>query len=109
MEIYALSQLGMLLYDRKCSKGIDGVVLIGIYGFIAYLTGVAVWSIDLFFCPSLQNPFNPQLHAWWHVFVSIGLYCMAVVLLVLEAEHQKKAQSVEWRYLLPLVRLKDAK
>ena len=50
-------------------------------GMSSYAIGVAVWQFDLNFCEVLQVKWpaysglpNPQLHAWWHVAVSIGFY-----------------------------------
>ncbi|KAF9169680.1 Alkaline ceramidase 3 [Mortierella sp. AD010] len=63
-----------------------------------YALAVAVWSTDLNFCerpllgwlPSqAQSLFSPvwivkdlYLHAWWHAFVSIGLYLLSTVIML---------------------------
>jgi dihydroceramidase len=41
---------------------------IGIFGFISYILGITCWIIDLTYCSIFTN-FNPQLHAFWHIFV----------------------------------------
>jgi hypothetical protein len=48
-------------------------------GMGAYALGIVVWQIDLLQCewltvdwPQLSGLPNPQFHAWWHTFVSIG-------------------------------------
>jgi len=55
-------------------------------GLAAYATGIAVWFVDLKHCafvsvtlPSHGIP-NPQLHAWWHVLVSIGFFLLLRVI-----------------------------
>ena len=51
-----------------------------VLGLAAYATGIAAWFVDLKACtlvgvtlPAHGIP-NPQLHAWWHVLVSIGFF-----------------------------------
>jgi dihydroceramidase len=53
-----------------------------VLGFAAYATGIAVWFVDLKACPwvSVTLPAhgipNPQLHAVWHVLVSVGFFLL---------------------------------
>jgi dihydroceramidase len=53
-----------------------------VVGLAAYATGIAVWFVDLKACPlvSVILPShgipNPQLHAWWHVLVSLGFFLL---------------------------------
>jgi dihydroceramidase len=55
-------------------------------GMGSYLIAVALWFIDLEFCPTLSVTLpahglpNPQFHAGWHVLVSTGLYLMIVLI-----------------------------
>lgn len=49
-------------------KSNTSIFHLGITGFASYILGVLVWFIDLFHCNTLTQ-FNPQFHAWWHVFV----------------------------------------
>ena len=48
------------------------------YGFYTFMTALVCWQLDINFCKTLSHlPFgipNPQLHSWWHVLVSVGLY-----------------------------------
>ncbi|KAK6525801.1 Alkaline ceramidase 3 [Arthrobotrys megalospora] len=62
-----------------------------------YVTAIAIWSTDLNFCDFVSNipiiypwfgaeglqwmetTFNPQGHAWWHLFVSIGFYHLGIL------------------------------
>ncbi|WNG16578.1 ceramidase [Cystobacter fuscus] len=55
-------------------------------GMGSYAIAIAVWLSDIRFCstlnqtlPSLGIP-NPQLHAWWHVLVSVGFYTLLIVI-----------------------------
>lgn len=51
---------------------------------MSYFLALVCWTCDIHFCefltPSAERaiPLNPQLHAWWHVLVSIGLYLLTV-------------------------------
>ena len=58
-------------------------------GMISYCTGIFAWQLDLQNCyfvqvtwPSLTGLPNPQLHAWWHVFVSVGFYQLITLILL---------------------------
>ena len=44
-----------------------------ILGLAAYATGIAVWFVDLEACPWVVGL---QLHAWWHVLVSLGFFLL---------------------------------
>ena len=51
-------------------------------GLGAYALGIGLWFVDLLDCrwvsvtlPGLGIP-NPQLHAWWHVLVSVGFFLL---------------------------------
>jgi dihydroceramidase len=54
-------------------------------GFAAYGVAVAVWFVDLRFCPLVSVVLprhglpNPQLHAVWHVLISMGFYALLLV------------------------------
>ena len=43
-------------------------------GLAAYVTGIGIWFVDLKACP--PGIPNPQLHAWWHVLVSVGFFLL---------------------------------
>ena len=41
------------------------------------LGAILCWLIDTHFCELMQKlPLNPQLHAWWHILIAIGVYCL---------------------------------
>ena len=43
-------------------------------GIGAYALGLGLWFVDLLDCSHLVP--NPQLHAWWHVLVSVGFFLL---------------------------------
>ena len=45
-------------------------------GLLAYATGIAIWFVDLEACPRVSGL---QLHAGWHVLVSIGFFLLLAV------------------------------
>jgi len=55
-------------------------------GICLYFSAIVLWFIDIRFCSTLTDVTghlgvpNPQLHAWWHVLVSAGLYAMILVI-----------------------------
>jgi dihydroceramidase len=56
------------------------------FGLGSYALAIVCWFIDLRFCRFLQQDFaefcgaNPELHAVWHVLVSLGFYLLLVVI-----------------------------
>ena len=64
---------------QRAARGMFGITL-GTFG-----AAFSCWLIDRFLCHELQASlgFNPQLHAWWHVFVSFtfwGCVCTGIIL-----------------------------
>ncbi|KAL2920253.1 hypothetical protein HK105_200322 [Polyrhizophydium stewartii] len=62
-------------------------------GLAAYAGAFACWLADMLLCEALNPayagavlPANPQLHAWWHVLVSAGLYNMALLTIAARAD-----------------------
>ncbi len=87
-------------------------------GITCYCLAVTCWLTDMLLCefvnpeyPSSVLPFNPQLHAWWHTFISIGLYNFVVFLLgerahVLAKERGNglvKVRVVYWMGIVPRI------
>lgn len=76
-------------------------------GLCSYATAIVLWFIDLRFCSSITNVTrqlgvpNPQLHAWWHVLVSAGLYAM--ILVIAFERCQVLGRQPRWRYRLGVV------
>jgi dihydroceramidase len=79
-------------------------------GIAAYLFAIAIWFVDLKHCsfesvtlPSLGIP-NPQLHAWWHVLVSLGFY---LLLLVIAAARQRTLGKPYTLELWPIAKIRS--
>ncbi|KAI8909181.1 alkaline phytoceramidase family protein [Gorgonomyces haynaldii] len=97
-EIYGLIQVGFVLYRKRAQPNL---LSLGILGFSSYLMGVMCWFTDFSLCEQMTGPWNPQLHGWWHVLVSLGLYCLTLILLANES-----GTSVAYRYGIPRIHLK---
>jgi dihydroceramidase len=77
-SLYGVYRVQRTRNDRRLSRLFRG-------GMAAYAVALALWFLDLKFCqvlsvelPRLGLP-NPQLHAFWHVLVSYGFYCLLLV------------------------------
>lgn len=75
VEIYALTEVIKIITILNPSTQI---FKLGVCGILSYAFGILVWSIDLFYC-DLFDYFNPQLHAFWHIFVRFGIFLMTVL------------------------------
>jgi len=66
-------------------------------GLGCYGLGVGLWFVDLKDCPLLSVTLpsvgipNPQLHAWWHVLVSVGFF---LLLQVVSADRWRRRSEV---------------
>jgi dihydroceramidase len=82
LELYGLYRT--LLIYRKSTDRTQRLLFVA--GISAYVTAIVLWFVDLRFCDALVSATarlglpNPQLHAWWHVFVSAGLYALVLVI-----------------------------
>ncbi|HEU5077548.1 MAG TPA: ceramidase [Polyangiaceae bacterium] len=71
-------------------------------GITLYAIAIVLWFIDLRFCDTLVSSAlqlgapNPQLHAWWHVLVSAGLY--ALILVIAFDRCQVLGRQPRWHY-----------
>ncbi len=107
LELFAL--VGTWLIHRR-STDVRGRRIFRL-GMSSYLIAIIVWRSDTAFCstlnqtlPSMGIP-NPQLHAWWHVLVSIGFYALLLVI----AHHRLKTlgRAPQFRFaagFVPVVR-----
>jgi dihydroceramidase len=75
-----------LIYCRHRERANSPTPLLFKSGMGAYTFGIVCWQTDLLFCkflsetwPVLSGLPNPQLHAWWHLLVSTGFYCLITV------------------------------
>ena len=105
LELYSLGRVYWLqrrLSDpraRRCFR----------LGIGAYLVAIALWFVDLRACgfvsrtlPAYGIP-NPQLHAVWHVLVSVGFY---LLLLVIAADRMEKLGRKAQLVLAPVPALR---
>lgn len=122
-HIFALYQAFRLYTDRRSSKktssrsSIDPSLLLFERGAFFYLSSFICWLADMFLCEYINPhystsflPFNPQLHAWWHVLISIGLYCMGTLTLYERMEKIKGSGSASIEYfwnILPFVEMNE--
>jgi dihydroceramidase len=82
MEFFALYRVWRI-YRRSADRDLRRLYRVGM---VAYLAALLCWMTDLQACgfvsrwmPAHGLP-NPQLHAWWHVLVSAGLYLLTLVM-----------------------------
>jgi dihydroceramidase len=105
LEVFSLASIWWLqrkLDDPKVKKAFR-------LGIAAYAFAVTIWFVDLRACSfvSVTLPrhglFNPQLHACWHVLVSLGFY---LLLLVIAASRQRTLGKPYALALWPIPRLR---
>ena len=75
------------LYRRQTEAGYVAEGRIFRVGAACFVSGIVVWLFEMGFCevtrdwlPRVTNGWvpNPQLHAWWHVLASSGLYFLTL-------------------------------
>jgi dihydroceramidase len=78
LEVFCLVR-AFLLFRRAHSSAARRLFLAGVS---SYLIAIAIWFTDLRFChfvsvtlPAFGIP-NPELHAFWHILVSLGFYLL---------------------------------
>jgi dihydroceramidase len=74
LEIYSLGRV-WLLQRRSTNAALRNLYR---WGMVSYALAVAVWFVDLKACAWLHP--NPQLHALWHVGVSVGFFLLLTVI-----------------------------
>ena len=78
LEILCLLRVTWLALQPE-NRAVRGRFAVGL---AAYATGIAIWFVDLKACPwvSITLPAhgfpNPELHAFWHVLVSLGFFLL---------------------------------
>ena len=122
LELYGLYRVFKLRSDEFRSDSQDPDVLsarrVSNVAFMTYGFALVAWQFDINFCPLLSNlPFgipNPQLHAWWHILVSIGLYELIVFVIfrrqqvLFMAKTVPRKPSVHWLCgIIPYITLQD--
>ncbi|KAJ1911633.1 hypothetical protein IWQ60_010045 [Tieghemiomyces parasiticus] len=85
-------------------------------GFGLFLVACLCWFVDTCFCPYVDGglrswlPFNLQLHAWWHVFVSLGFYYLCTFLVFDDQLRKHREPLIRYRWcILPEVILAPMK
>jgi dihydroceramidase len=82
LELFALVRTYLL--HRRSKDGVGRRIFR--IGMSCYVLALTVWLSDTRFCSTLSGTLsslglpNPQLHAWWHVLVSIGFYMLLLVI-----------------------------
>ncbi|KAF9186341.1 Alkaline ceramidase 3 [Haplosporangium sp. Z 27] len=82
----------------------------------AFFTGlfaVSIWLIDLRLCEFVNGvgaksilKWNPQLHAWWHVFSTGALYHAVMLIIYYHFDARGQKPYVDyWKGLVPVIRL----
>ena len=83
-------------------------------GSVLYLAAMLAWFVDLRFCEQLVGASaalgiaNPQLHAWWHVLVSGGLYLLLLVILHERLLVLGREPRWEKRFFVPMLSVTPA-
>lgn len=78
LELFCLGRVGWLALQPE-NRAIQRRFALGL---AAYVGGIGIWFVDLKACPwvSVTLPAhgvpNPQLHAWWHLLVSLGFFLL---------------------------------
>ncbi|CAI2171996.1 11525_t:CDS:2 [Funneliformis geosporum] len=103
------------IYSRK-KESHPSIKLLFERGLMIYVLAITTWLIDLYLCDYVNGeensilPFNPQLHAMWHILASSGLYLLVVLTLYNWLYENGKKCIVEWRYggFVPVCTVSDA-
>src|SRR5262249_24102354 len=80
-------------------------------GMALFALAAVCWATDFFLCEYVDGrsqtsvlPFNPQLHAFWHCFASVGFYM--IIQYNLYAIHIQQGflpRLKHWMYFVPVV------
>ena len=82
LEFYAMYRV-FLIHRASTDRTQRRLFRVGIS---LYLLAIGLWFIDIRYCAGIVNAaaafglHNPELHAWWHVLVSAGLYALVLVI-----------------------------
>ncbi len=91
LELYSLVRV-WLLQRRSTNPTLRRIYRIGM---ASYAGAVVAWFIDLKACPWLHP--NPQLHAAWHLGVSVGFYLLLIVIAMHRLETLGVRAFLRWR------------
>ncbi len=86
--IFRLVAFYYQIEDRRAKNVARSCVFTMIFGF-------SLWLLDYHYCSHLSSlPFNPQGHAWWHIFSGLGSYHGPVFMQYVRAEQQQKKAKI---------------
>ncbi|KAJ1979818.1 hypothetical protein H4R33_005630 [Dimargaris cristalligena] len=103
---YTCVGLVIHVYRQRRARFPEGTALVQ-RGLALFVLAGACWATDTYLCqyvngraPQSWLPFNPQLHAWWHVLVSLAFFHLCTFLIY---DHQLRIHRkpyVVYRWLL---------
>jgi dihydroceramidase len=105
METFSL--VGVYLLQRR--SGTAPARRLFRLGMTSYLVAVALWFVDLAFCPVVSErlpalgAFNPPFHAVWHVLVSFGFYSLLLVTAHVRHHRLGCSPKLVWRFGFPFL------
>ena len=109
-EMFSLYRIYRIYKARRDGPAAASVRLLFRRGMASYAIGIAVWQFDLNNCwavqvwwPAVSGLPNPQLHAWWHVFVSLGFYHLIALAALDRLLVLGRAPRLRWWAGLPVV------
>ncbi|KAI8600428.1 ceramidase [Dissophora ornata] len=117
---YTILQFGMIYFLRvlhvqqRAIRGVNpdiSTLIRRAFGLAFF--AVTIWLIDLRLCEFVNGvgarsvlKWNPQLHAWWHVFSACALYHATMMVIYYHYDVQGRRPYVGWwRGCIPVIRL----
>lgn len=81
------------------------------------LSAATVWLVDYNLCiyingvsPESFLNFNPQFHAWWHLFSCVAVYCLAVLIIYYHHDMREERPYLTIRFgFVPAITFNKAK
>ena len=109
-QIYSSLQTFMLYRKLKAKEGSSLAIKIYERGLIYYFGAFACWLADMIACEFVNPhyatavlPVNPQFHAWWHIFISLGVYNIGLFLLFLRYKTTLKSRKPRIRQIFYVI------
>ncbi|KAM3582444.1 hypothetical protein VKS41_005088 [Umbelopsis sp. WA50703] len=107
LEVISIAMIWSIYLLKK--DQIPGLEALFKRGISIYALAVACWMTDLHCCNWLSSlPVNPQLHAFWHIFASSGLFYLCTIVYVDRLHQEGKSPHVSFNHnWLPVVNYKN--
>ncbi|KAG0024920.1 hypothetical protein BGZ82_010309, partial [Podila clonocystis] len=116
---YTVLQLLMIYYLRtlhvqqRAIRPNPAVSVLIRRAFASALLAVTIWLVDLRLCEFVNGvgvrsvlKWNPQLHAWWHVFSAYALYHATMLIAYYHYDVRGQIPVVgKWMGVVPVIRL----